>query len=153
MTPGSVEDTESLHRRYEDYGRYPDLTIKVQAIYFSIFVLMHRHKHIWIGAILALVLYAVPIHAQTSESPPEPTEEAEAAKENSEVAEAIVQDSKSGYSDTVNSAGGGGPGSSDEPDSSTTFQYFYRIGIGLGNGWQILSDPVRPGHQVRLESR
>jgi hypothetical protein len=36
--------------------------------------------------------------------------------------------------------GGGGPGSSDEPYSTTTVQYFY--GIGLGNGWQILSGPV-----------
>jgi hypothetical protein len=36
--------------------------------------------------------------------------------------------------------GGGGPGSSDEPYSTTTAQYFY--GIGLGNGWQILSGPV-----------
>ena len=34
----------------------------------------------------------------------------------------------------------GGPGSNDEPYSSTTLQYFY--GIGLGNGWQILSGPV-----------
>ncbi len=36
--------------------------------------------------------------------------------------------------------GGGGPGSNDEPYSTTTIQYFY--GIGLGNGWQILSGPV-----------
>lgn len=36
--------------------------------------------------------------------------------------------------------GGGGPGSGDEPYSSTVLQYFY--GIGLGNGWQILSGPV-----------
>jgi hypothetical protein len=36
--------------------------------------------------------------------------------------------------------GGGGPGSGDEPYSTTTIQYFY--GIGLGNGWQILSGPV-----------
>ena len=36
--------------------------------------------------------------------------------------------------------GDGGPGSNDEPYSTTTIQYFY--GIGLGNGWQILSGPV-----------
>ena len=36
--------------------------------------------------------------------------------------------------------GGGGPGSNDEPYSATVIQYFY--GIGLGNGWQILSGPV-----------
>ncbi len=32
------------------------------------------------------------------------------------------------------------PGSNDEPYSTMTAQYFY--GIGLGNGWQILSGPV-----------
>ena len=36
--------------------------------------------------------------------------------------------------------GDGGPGSNDEPYSTTTVQYFY--GISLGNGWQILSGPV-----------
>jgi hypothetical protein len=36
--------------------------------------------------------------------------------------------------------GGGGPGSGDEPYSTTTIQYFY--GITLGNGWQILSGPL-----------
>jgi len=76
---------------------------------------MHRYKHSWNGAMLALLLYAVPIQAQTSETPPEPTketanageEEAEAAKEASDVAEAMAKDSKSGYSGTVNPVGGG----------------------------------------------
>ena len=36
--------------------------------------------------------------------------------------------------------GDGVPGSNDAPYSTTTAQYFY--GIGLGNGWQILSGPV-----------
>jgi hypothetical protein len=36
--------------------------------------------------------------------------------------------------------GDGGPGSNDEPFSTTVVQYFY--GIGLGNAWQILSGPV-----------
>jgi hypothetical protein len=36
--------------------------------------------------------------------------------------------------------GDGGPGSNDESYSATVIQYFY--GIGLGNGWQILSGPV-----------
>jgi hypothetical protein len=36
--------------------------------------------------------------------------------------------------------GDGGPGSNDEPYSTTTVQYFY--GISLGSGWQILSGPV-----------
>jgi len=64
---------------------------------------------------LGLLLYAAPIQAQTSEAPPEPIketadageEEAEAAKKASDVAAAMVKDSKSGYSDTVNPVGGG----------------------------------------------
>jgi len=69
---------------------------------------MNRHKHGGVGAMLALLLYAVPIQAQMSDTPPEPTKEtADAAKEASEAAEAMVKDSKSGYSDSVNSAGGG----------------------------------------------
>jgi len=58
-------------------------------------------------AVLAVLFFAVRSHAQTSETSPEPTTEAGAAKEASEVAEAMVQDSKSGYLETVHPGGGG----------------------------------------------
>ncbi|MDX2462335.1 MAG: hypothetical protein QNM00_19850, partial [Gammaproteobacteria bacterium] len=58
-------------------------------------------------AVLAVLLYGGPSHAQPAETSPEVTTEAGAAKEASELAEAMVQDSKSGYSDTVNTGGGG----------------------------------------------
>ena len=51
-----------------------------------------------------------------------------------------MQEAESSAEDVEKALGGGGPGSNDEPFSTTTIQYFY--GIGLGNGWQILSGPV-----------
>jgi len=99
---------------------------------------MNRRKCSWIGAMLALLLYAVPSLAQTSETPPEPPKaesevsekESEEPKEESQELGEEAEKSKSGYSDTVDAGGGGSKSVSAElVDGDRVFDSIFRTNL------------------------
>jgi len=87
---------------------------------------------------LALLLYAVPSLAQTSETPPEPPKaesemsekESEEPKEESQELGEEAEKSKSGYSDTVDAGGGGSKSVSAElVDGDRVFDSIFRTNL------------------------